>query len=205
MEFISLDIETTGLDEICCQTIEIGAIIENTHNPLPFDEIPKFHAIIKHSDYQGSAFAINMNQRIFEILANRPSDSDFDNQVMYDKKYNIVDADNVAKAFYKWCQENITNKPLNWGDPIKATVAGKNFAGFDNRFLKMLPEWNKYFQFHHRVLDPAIICWNPTIDNVLPTTEKCLERAGIENTKVSHHALEDSWQVIQILRTLYDD
>ena len=72
MEYISIDIETTGLDRENDQVLEIGAIIENTFDPKPFDELPKFHAIILHPRYEGSSYAINMNKRIFQILAQRP-------------------------------------------------------------------------------------------------------------------------------------
>ena len=48
MKYLSLHTETTGLDRDLDQVIEIGAIIEDTNNPLPFDEIPKFHAIVKY-------------------------------------------------------------------------------------------------------------------------------------------------------------
>ncbi len=49
MKYLSIDIETTGLDPLKDQLLSFGAIIEDTENPLPFDEIPKFHAAIKRN------------------------------------------------------------------------------------------------------------------------------------------------------------
>jgi hypothetical protein len=204
MEYMSIDIETTGLDEYECQTIEFGAILENTLNPLSFDETPKFHAIIRHDNYEGSAFAINMNQRIFKIFAERPNDNKIDEQVAYDTKYNIVHVENFAREFYNWCMEHVSYKPKNDGDPFSLIAAGKNFATFDARFLNVIYEWDKYFSFHRRTLDPAILFWNPTVDRFLPNLEQCLERAGIEDTIVTHDAIKDAWQVIEVLRTKYE-
>ena len=43
MKYISIDIETTGLDPENCQILSIGAVIEDTLNQLPFEELPTFH------------------------------------------------------------------------------------------------------------------------------------------------------------------
>ena len=47
MRYISIDIETTGLDAETNQILSIGAVVEDTNNLVPFDELPKFHAVIK--------------------------------------------------------------------------------------------------------------------------------------------------------------
>lgn len=203
MEYLSLDIETTGLDREQDQVLEIGAIIENTHNILPFDEMPKFHAIIKHDRYSGGAYAINLNQRIFKILADRVVIYDNDEKVRYDTKYNIVSVDNVVRSFYNWCTQNLQNKPKNGQTPVTSVVAGKNFASFDGPFLNNIPEWTKYFRFAHRTLDPATLFTDFMLDQKPPSLEKCLERAGIEDTVVTHDAVQDAWQVIEVLRTKY--
>ena len=66
MKYLSIDIETTGLDPLKDQLLSFGAIIEDTENPLPFDEIPKFHAAIKRNRIEGDLFAINMNKELIE-------------------------------------------------------------------------------------------------------------------------------------------
>ena len=202
MEYISIDIETTGLDRENDLVLEIAAIIENTNNPLPFNEIPKFHAIIRHDRYSGSAYAINMNQRIFKILAEEPKYGQ--ERMDYQIKHNIVSFNNVVLDFYYWCMKNLTNKPQDNNVPVKSVVAGKNFTDFDKPFLNRLPEWNKYFAFHRRVLDPGTLFTDFMIDQEPPSLEKCLERAGIEDTVVTHFAMEDAWQVVQVLRTKYN-
>ena len=202
MEYISIDIETTGLDRENDQVLEIGAIIEDTYNPLPFDKIPKFHAIIEHDRYEGGAYAINMNQRIFKILAEQPRTEHELNQ--YVTKHNIVQADGVVIDFYYWCTQHLQNKPKDTQTPVKCVVAGKNYIDFDKPFLHRLPEWNKYFAFHRRALDPGTLFTDFIMDKNPPSLEQCLERAGIEDTVVTHDAIKDSWQVIQVLRTKYN-
>lgn len=203
MEYISLDIETTGLDREQDQVLEIGAIIENTLNPLSFKKIPKFHAIVKHERYSGGAYAINMNQRIFKILGDRVVIKDMDEKVQYDTKYNIVDISSITLAFYNWCYLYLQNKPKNYGRVITSVVAGKNFASFDAHFLNNIPEWNKYFTFHRRALDPATLFTNFLVDQTPPSLNICLERAGIKEV-VTHDAVQDAWQLIEVLRTKYN-
>jgi oligoribonuclease (3'-5' exoribonuclease) len=201
MEYISIDIETTGLGRENDQTLEIGAIIENTHDILPFNEIPKFHAIIQHDRYSGSAYAINMNQRIFKILADYPRD--MNEAVIYASKYNVVSVNDITRKFYNWCYDNLQNKPKTIKLPIKSVVAGKNFTDFDKPFLNKLPDWTEWFQFDRRVLDPGILFTDFMMDQKVPSLGVCLERAKIKDTVVTHDAIQDAWQVIEVLRTKY--
>lgn len=179
MKYISIDIETTGIDPKTCQIIEFAAIIEDTENILPFKKIPKYERIIKHPSYSGSAFAINMNQRIFKILAENSSQ-------------DIIPAESLARGFYYFTASNgLHGETLN--------VAGKNFARFDWEFLINIPDWNKYITMSHRVIDPAILCVNWKWDDHLPNSELCKSRTKIKGP-VTHKALDDAWDVIQIIR-----
>lgn len=201
MKFLSLDIETTGLDRDLDQVIEFGAIIEDTNNQLSFEEIPKFHAIIKHERYSGSEFAINMNQRIFKILADRVLIRNEEEKIQYDLKHNICSVHELARDFYNWAYRELKTG-VGYNEPIVATVAGKNYSGFDGQFLSRIPEWNDLFRFKHRALDPAVLYWNPTLDTELPSLDECLKRAGIDDF-VSHNAVEDAMQIIKVLRKKY--
>ena len=64
MIYLSIDLETTGLEKDRYQILSFGAILEDTEKKLPYDEIPKFHAAILHNEITGSPFAINMNKKI---------------------------------------------------------------------------------------------------------------------------------------------
>ena len=214
MEYISLDLETTGLDHKQHQVLEVGAIFENTLNVKSFDEIPKFQAIIRHERIMGTAFALNMNQRILQILADREKhQKNHDELLAYDDKYNIITPHQFREVFYKWVYKNVTDKPM-WSMPIKINLAGKNVAMFDLPFLQYLNSRSIEFagvgvhgekfkvDFHRRIIDPATLFADFKLDKNLPDLSLCLERAGLEST-VTHNAIEDAWQVIQLLRTKY--
>ena len=204
MKYLSLHTETTGLDRDLDQVIEIGAIIEDTNNPLPFDEIPKFHAIVKHDRYSGGAYAINMNARVFKILAERVKIRNVEEKYEFDFRNNICSQELVALYMYSWMVDNLmmTSPHWTWKDAITVTVAGKNIAAFDMPFLNRLPEFKKLFRFRHRMIDPATLYWNPMLDTELPSLEQCLERAGLPS-EVVHDAVQDAWQVVQVLRKKY--
>lgn len=186
MKFISIDTETTGIDKEKCQVIEIGAIIEDTSNILPYEQLPKFECIVEWPEYTGSAFAINLNKRIFDILSKSNNED-------VRKEHNIVKHYEVAEKFRKFLNEN------GFKDKEPINVAGKNFARFDWDFLYKLPRWSSNIQFSQRVIDPAILCVDWKTDLRMPNSNECKERSGLGDF-VSHKAIEDAWDVIQVLR-----
>jgi hypothetical protein len=131
--------------------------------------------------------------------------------------YNFYEEDDVVKEFYKFLWSNgystldspsthINGKltPIIDGKtkPITLNVAGKNFGTFDKLFLQELPWWQKLIRTRQRVLDPAILCVDWTNDTSLPSLITCKERMNIEGI-VTHNALEDAWDVIELLRKFY--
>ena len=69
MKYISIDIETTGLDPENNDILSIGAIVEDSNNPLPFDQCPKFHVAIIREQLTGSPFALNLNKELIESIS----------------------------------------------------------------------------------------------------------------------------------------
>ena len=86
--------------------------------------------------------------------------------------------------------------------PITLNVAGKNFGTFDKLFLEDLPWWKKIIRTRQRVIDPSILFVDWLEDNALPSLTKCKERGGVEGI-VTHNALEDAWDVVELLRKNY--
>ncbi|MGV3639886.1 MAG: exonuclease domain-containing protein, partial [Adhaeribacter sp.] len=70
MRYVSIDLETTGIRPDRHQIIEFGAVIENTRQHLGLEDLPRFKRIVRHAEYTGQAFALNMNARIFRELVN---------------------------------------------------------------------------------------------------------------------------------------
>jgi len=222
MKYISLDVETTGLEKDRYQILSIGAILEDTEKKLGFEEIPKFHAAILHNEITGSPFAINMNKDLIEAIVQYQTaeTQDEKNDLVQMTGIQFYKEDQVVEGFYRWLCDNdlvdykftdmmvriengksypaLTSKTK----PVSINVAGKNFASFDKLFLERLPRWQQVIRIRQRIIDPSVIFTNWKDDDTLPNLQTCKERAKIEGI-VTHNALEDAWDVIQLLRTQY--
>ena len=176
LPYVSIDIETTGLDPQTCQILEIGAVYDDWTRPIP--HLPEFHCYVTHSYITGNPYALALNAEILRKLAN-PQKSDL-----------YLSEDEVAAHLAKWLH------PLTGGSV--ATPAGKNFASFDRQFLKRLPDFERKVRLHHRTIDPAMLFWLPS-DDKLPDSKTCYERAGLDE-KVSHTAISDARAVVWLIR-----
>ena len=200
MIYISMDLETTGLDAENCQILEVGAVLEDTNNILPLDELPTYHAYIKHprGNISGNIFALNLNAGIIEKLKNEKE---------YKDKYNYIKVEDLADDFLAWCKIQgleIKEKHHSNGTDFSCTitVAGKNFAGFDRKFLDKVPGFSKKIRMRQRVLDPAILFTRWHEDDAPPSLDECNARIG-HTVPVSHLAIDDAVDVVRLLRTKY--
>jgi oligoribonuclease len=212
MKYISIDIETTGLNPEKHKVLSFGAIMEDTNNILPYEELPKFHVYIDHYELVGSAYALAMNCEILEVISGR-KESDIE----------VIKPDELAPLFFDWLWKNHMryDKPLDIASnvrfvdgesypminvktkPIHVTVAGKNFGTFDKPFLEKMPWWQKLIRIRQRVIDPAILFTDWENDITLPNLETCKERSHFEKF-VTHDALDDAWDVIRLCRVIYN-
>ncbi len=216
MIYVSIDIETTGLDPLSNNVLSIGAIIEDTTKKLPYDECPKFNAIVLNKQLQGSPRAITMNKEIISMIGEYLEGTDEVRETLNNNSgYKFYEEDEVVKKFFIFLLDNnvIDNEwTNNWKSggkdinsnsrPVTINVAGKNFGTFDKLFLQELPWWQKLIRTRQRVLDPAILCVDWNNDTALPSLTQCKERTNVEGI-VTHNALEDAWDVIQVLRNFY--
>jgi oligoribonuclease len=223
MIYVSIDIETSGLDHEKHKVLSIGAIIEDTEKKLPYEECPKFNAIVLQNEITGSPRAITMNKEIISMIGDYLEGDDETRQnFQTHSDYSFYESDDVVKQFYYWLETNglgyglmnsghygKTNQDGKWlplinstTKPITLNVAGKNFGTFDKLFLQQLPWWQKLIRTRQRVLDPAILMVDWNNDKSLPNLTTCKERAGV-NGIVTHNALEDAWDVIEVLRKFY--
>ena len=222
MIYVSIDIETSGLNHDMNHVLSIGAIIEDTTKKLPYEELPKFNAIVLQNNIQGSPRAITMNKEIIALMGEYlEGDKETRHLMNVHSDYGFYEEEEVVKEFYCWLDRNglghgLTNsggyaevvdgvtRPMINGatKPITLNVAGKNFGTFDKLFLQELPWWQKLIRTRQRVLDPAILCVDWVNDMSLPNLTTCKERMNVDGI-VTHNALEDAWDVIEILRKFY--
>lgn len=184
--FVSIDIETTGLDPETCQIIEIGAVIDDWLEPLC--NPPMFHCYVKQDMYRGEPYALSMHATIFRRIATQ------------EKGFGYGYPGEVAKQLGTWMRENGAYQPDtdNPTREARAVVAGKNFASFDDKFLRQLPHFDEHVKYHHRILDPAMLFWDPLTDTKPPGMKTCMKRAGLEG-EVAHTALEDAIIVAKLI------
>ena len=181
MKYVSLDIETLGLDPSHDDVIEFAAVIDDFESPI--EDLPKLHCYVTRPDnnYRGNAYAMSMHPVILRRIATR------------EDGYGYVPSDYLAEYFADW----LASHDLNY----KIVFAGKNFGAFDMQFLLRL-DFGSHVKIHHRSLDPGSMYFDPKIDEVPPDMQECLMRAGIA-TSVTHKALDDALDVIRLIRHKY--
>jgi oligoribonuclease (3'-5' exoribonuclease) len=195
MKYISIDIETSGLDPDRHKILQFSAVIEDTQKKTAITKLPSFNRYVYHSNLTGQPYALNMNKHIIEKL------------VEAEKKLKKLKLDGIEGAFPNdvCTEDRLEDEFISFLDKhkwvystpgrIKITPAGKNFDNFDRKFIERL------FQriiFTHRSLDPAILYLKKD-DNKIPDLQTCLDRAEIDK-KVSHDALDDARDVIKLIR-----
>lgn len=180
MRYVSIDIETLGLDPDHCDVIEFAAVIDDFKTPL--EALPKYHCYVTRPDktYRGEPYAMSMHPIILRRIAE------------LEMGFTYMPHDCLAEDFDLWLFQNRLKS--------KIVVAGKNFAAFDMRFLR--PLGFGAIKFCHRFLDPGSMYFDPEIDEVPPDTKECLRRAGI-TTEVAHTAYEDALDVVRLIRHKY--
>ena len=226
MKFISIDTETTGLNPETCQLLSIGAIVEDTEKKLPFEKIPKFHCAILRGErdiLQGELYALNMNKDLIEKITyySTAKDQDEKNDLVQMTGMQFLREEEVAKAFFHFLIDSGAITPdfdymqmvevvngktypalTTKMKPFHLNVAGKNFHSGDQTYIERLPRWKQIFRIRSLHIDPTILFVDWKNDEHMPSLSKCKERAKIDGI-VTHDALEDAWDVVQLLRTQY--
>lgn len=189
MKYLSIDIETTGRDPRKHQMLEFGVIVEDTKLKLPFEECPKFHRLIYHDEIIGEPFALAMNADLIkEISAEHEKLSTI---VNYES--NLVDPTCVIREFLLFLTANKFSR--------KITAAGKNFGSFDKLFIDQLPDGKK-LPLNYRSIEPAMFFIDWDNDECVPDSMTCKVRGAIP-PNMKHRAIDDAWDMIQLLRTQY--
>lgn len=188
--YTSGDIETLGLNPLTDKVIEIGFILDDNRHRINYNNIdsyisslPTFHCYVRHNNYNGDAYAINLNMDIINLIKENKHDS-------------IIDVDQVAPALDLFFKSNLIHRIM---------PAGKNFSGFDRQFLNNIPGVKDILDkwLIHRTIDPSLYYFDENVDSKLPDLKQCLQRANI-NKSVAHNAIEDAEDVIRLLRYTWD-
>lgn len=117
-KYVSIDIETTGLDDNRCQILSVGAIYDDLESPL--DKLPRYYTPISHLFIVGEPFALNLNAEL--LLAEG------------------VPAETAIMGLCDFIRDNEHGE--------KPNLCGKNFAGFDALFLRKYSYWRNLRKSH---------------------------------------------------------
>lgn len=199
MRYVSLDLETTGLDPQRCQPIMAALVIEDTDHPeVPVESLPTFACLIEHPFYHGEAYALHMNAWILKALADghtKTIRSPWPDGIGI-PIYSALEWENNARTF-------LIDHIGGHANPVPGrpfiTVAGKNVATFDLHFLE--PRGPLMRLFRHRVIDAGsvFVDWR---GEALPDLAAVKHRCGLGGV-VSHDAVDDARDVIRCLRMSY--
>ena len=221
MIYASIDIETSGLDPEVNSILSIGVIVEDTDKKLGFEEIPKLKINVLQRQIIGSPRAITMNRDLIAVIGEyldgpkemkpifeetqhakflEPIDvvpALFDFLFLNGHGYDLYPSITIRRA-----DGNILPALGSITKPVTINVAGKNFGTFDKLFLEKLPRWKQLIKVRQRVIDPSVLFCDWKNDETLPSLKICKERSGVSGD-VAHDAIEDAWDVIQLLRKFY--
>jgi hypothetical protein len=207
MKYVSIDIETTGLCETKNQIVEFGCVLEDmTHDDTHVDNLPYFNAVIVEpgDEYTISPYVIDMHVKtgLFDRIGQCDKDRLKKAGGLYfvdwgGKSISMPASltaycypNKLETALHPWLKRHIVFPGM-----VKVIPAGKNFYGFDYRFLKpLLPRT----RFHHRCLDPIMYYLKKT-DREPPDLQLCCERAGMAMSNY-HSAVGDARMVVELIR-----
>lgn len=197
MKYISIDIETTGLDPENNQILEFGAVIEDTnadHAPGEFG--PDFRRmIVNDGDLTIGSYCIQLN---YDLILEIDNLKVINEAWFPDSEEGLCKPQDLLFQFLLWLDRN-GFRELALAPANDIVAAGKNFTGFDLPFLVDVDsEWANVF--HRRVLDPAILFVDWFNDGVPPRMDDACKRGGIP-LEGYHTAVGDAKTVINMIRT----
>lgn len=195
MKYLSIDIETTGLNPEKHQMIEFAAVLEDTSLDIPVDKLPYFNCLIKHHTYSFNEFTLNMhteNGLIKKLIESKVTTCAFKHAEEHQANLVINNIYRLSPLFLYWLNERGLDTDVD-----KIVVAGKNFYGFDFGFLKSYLDGQ--LKLSHRAIDPAVFFIRDE-DEAPPNLAKCMERAGIEFKGSYHTALTDALAIVELTR-----
>ncbi len=170
--YLSIDIETTGLDLQKANVLEIAAVFDDGVSKV--EDLLVFHELVAPQDTYYELYAMSMHS---ELLIELRSNA-------------LFSIETVGSRFDRFIEEIALKYPEV---KFPLTIAGKNASGFDLPILK-----NKGFPilYSHRVIDVGSVYFSDF--GYVPSLNEINEKIGYEPVK--HRALDDAYNVIYAVR-----
>ena len=179
MKYLSVDLETTGLDHTKHSVIEFAAILADTNNGGEIKGAFRGHIFPENMVWD--SYCLRLHREWLDWILNIP-------QAKWAENLIYSDMVQLMGAFAAWRE--------TYGLEKSVSVAGKNFGTFDSRFLmgNYCDRWYK-----RRIIDVGTM-YREKGDDVLPDLETCKRRSGLfESNRVAHDALSDAMDVVKLV------
>lgn len=195
--YVSLNIETTGIDPDTCDVLSLAAVLDTGEGTV--DDLPFIHMRLLHEKVQGDVetFSWESHRALLKDIhegertpAEYPIDAQWDGNVR---------PTSMVKTFHWWLAEHHPEWDSSGLVPqmTPITLAGKNVRGFDVSFLDAHFGFSEATPIHHRAIDLGSVYWTP--EGGVPSTKECAERAGLDY-EYRHDALYNARFVVRALR-----
>ena len=220
--YISMDLETTGLDVEKVDILELAAVLDDGESPI--EKLRRVSLIIDLKKFNYSEpYALNMNARLIQAIVDKKGeDPEIVLQkfgalveeavgicVEYDLKYTDKYKVSIEKKINKGeIESNLSLEEFKYiyYGRTKVEFAGKNFAGFDkpvftNFFGRETKNFSQYFQallerMHYKTIDVGSMYYPDFGYN--PSLSEINKITG--RSEVSHQALDDALDVVYAVR-----
>lgn len=204
--YISIDLETTGLNTEKSQILQIGWVIDDGVSPL--DKLEKGTLLIQNDQINyGENYAIGMNAWIFQELMKKQAERKYPTTLPQAGIFKLMIAvEKAAKLAHEFDVAQGVKRPNQ-----RVQIAGKNVSNFDwpiilNTMKQVgssmhenecnMSAMEKLPKVDHKFIDVGAVYFetfgkNPSFNEI---------NALIGNTEISHDALDDAMDVVIALR-----
>lgn len=176
MKYLSIDIETTGLDPEKHQILEFAAVYDDLENLVPIEQLPTFKRRIYWEDLVICQYCLKLHKGLLKEISDTVKGTTLGS--------GITTIDKLAGHFGAWL------KSIGVSPYTPYNVAGANFAGFDGLFLKKIP---RFPSWSYRVIDVGNLYFTSDMYQ-LPSLSDTTGRL------TEHRALPDALDVVRAIR-----
>ena len=217
MKYVSIDVETTGLDPNTSQLLEVGLVVADSTVPFVQNNHNSLRIVFLREELKGNIVALNMNRNLLTEMSQQIAklkelnQNNSENFGLFEKTdllttryYSLELFKEFGQSIEEYLTLTIKKFFINNGlDTGKITVAGKNFAMFDKLFLEQYEAFKTMIlgRMRHRVLDVGSMFVEST-DKCIPDLKTCLKRAGFDS-EVPHTAVEDAILVVKCAQSKF--
>ena len=202
--YLSIDIETTGVDIEHVEILELGCVIDDGVSKL--EDLEVHNWVIHHDFFRYSEpYAMAMNIDLIKSIRDKKNTEDPGD--VFITFYNVMEQ--CSKLAYEWDIKNGVNRPSD-----RIQLCGKNISGFDkpilNKFFKELfendysleDEWTGWDEdlLQHRTKDVGSMY--DVHFGYTPNLNQINELIGYK--EVAHRAGYDALNNVAAVRWLYE-